>query len=287
MNRNRATVNRRLPRIPCPSALILPPARQLGYGARVTRPLRYHLRPRPGVGVLGGLLLAALIWSAALAGAPRSPDAAPPSATSTTSAPTDPLAEARRLRLRGEYDAAESLYRRLSEHPDSRLAAACGLTEIDLRRGRYREGIERLRGLPPDLQATADWHAGLAALLAETGQMTDAAAHNRAALAVDARHLRARCQLGRIQEIRGDLEAAIKTYRLFDEIMTGDRLPDDPESLTWLGQGFLRHSLLTRHPNLVRRTKHVLHRVYQEAFDQIDPDFWPARLAAANPPTTT
>ncbi len=249
-------------------------------------------------GGIAVLSFSALVWTGTSAQTPRLPSAvlspraahlpataSAPATLATTRpapAPADPLIEARRLRLKGEYDAAESLYREQAKSPNARLAVACGLTEIDLRLGRYAAGLERLRSLPPEVQETADWHVCLAALLAETGQLVDAADHNRAALTLDARHLRARCQLGRIQETRGELDDAVQTYRLLEEIMTGDGgLPDDPESLTWLGQGFLRHSLLTRHPNLVRRTKHVLHRVYQEAFDQVDPNFWPARLAAA------
>lgn len=183
------------------------------------------------------------------------------------------------------------MYEQLSSDPARAVAAVVGRTAIDLQVGDYVPGIERLEAIRSAGERSADWHAALAALLERVGRYDGAITHNRRALAIDADDLRSRWQLGRLYERLGRLKDAVKTYKPFEERMTGDRvdeevegagvLPQRAEDLTWLGRGFYRYSVLVRHPALVQRTKHVLKWVYQEAMDYVDASYWPARLAAA------
>ncbi len=121
----------------------------------------------------------------------------------------------------------------------------------------------------------------MAALRAEVGEYDAAIRHNRAALEHARGHYRARLQLGELLELTGDPAGAIEAYKWFNERMTSGDLPDRAEDMTDLGRGFLRYSVLTRNPDVVRRTKHVLTEVYQEAYEFVDAAYWPARLAGA------
>jgi tetratricopeptide (TPR) repeat protein len=165
--------------------------------------------------------------------------------------------------------------------PGNGARAACGQSEIDLQLGDYTAGIARLRAGQDQGRRQVNWHVCLAALLAEVGDLAGALDHNRQAVSLDDNHLRARWQLGRIYETLGRTQDAVEAYRIFEERLTDDVLPENAEELTYLGQGFLRYTALTEHPNIVRRTRHVLQEVYQEAFHHVDPLYWPARLAAA------
>ncbi|HVP13105.1 MAG TPA: tetratricopeptide repeat protein, partial [Phycisphaerae bacterium] len=198
------------------------------------------------------------------------------------SRPSTPCSSARECFLRGDYDAAIEFYDDLGRGGgEDAVRAACGQTEIDLQIGNYAGGIARLRGLESKGRESADWHACLAALLAEIGKYDEAIEHNRRALELESGHLRARWQLGQLYEMLGREKDAIDTYEPVERLMTEGTLPSAPEDLVYVGKSFCRISLLTRHPNRVQRTKHVLTEVYQEAFDVIDPLFWPGRLAAA------
>lgn len=192
-----------------------------------------------------------------------------------------PFDAARKAYLQGELDAARRTYETLAQSEESKLAATLGLVEIDLLVGEYEQGIDRLRAIENAGRKSADWHASLAALLAEIGRYEEAVAHNRRALALDEDHLRARWQLGQCLEMVGQTGEAMRVYERFEEVMLGGKLPDSPQDVTLLGNGFYRYSLLKRHPNLVERTRHVLRETYQDAFDNLDPLYWPARMAAA------
>lgn len=198
------------------------------------------------------------------------------------SQPAEPtFRAARRFFLSGQYDQAIEAYARLGRAPANAVRAACGRSAIDAELGDYKEGIARLKSVRVAGEKSPVWHACLAALLAEVGDYTGAVRHNRRAIALDAEYLRAHCQLGRVLETLGRGREAITAYELCEDVMLGPDLPDDAADLTWLGRGFYRYSVLTRNPNLVQRTRHVLTEVYQEAFDFIDARYWPARLAAA------
>lgn len=198
-----------------------------------------------------------------------------------TTRPTASFRAARKLALMGEYAQAIAMFDELAAAPGGALKAACGRAEIDLACGDYLSGLDRLKAVRADGERDAAWNAVTASLLTEVGAYESAIERNQAALKLDPGNFRARRQLGRLYELLGRYEEAIQTYRPFNDVMTGDALPDDAEALTDLGDGFLRFSALTRHADLVNRTRHVLTEVLQEASDFVDAGYWPARLAAA------
>jgi tetratricopeptide (TPR) repeat protein len=195
--------------------------------------------------------------------------------------PSLSLRNADRQLLRGDDDRAGELYRALAGRAGYEVIAACGLAEIDLRRGAYLDGIRRLNDIRYRGAADPRWHTVLAALLAEIGEYDKARLHNQEAIGGDADALRPRWQLGMVLETLGRTEEAIRVYRAFDEIMTDEALPEEAADLTYLGLGFNRYNILSRHRDLVQRTRHILTEIYQEAFEFVDSAYWPARLAAA------
>jgi tetratricopeptide (TPR) repeat protein len=161
------------------------------------------------------------------------------------------------------------------------LAAACLRSEVDGLAGDYEAGLGRLEKVRVLGDGSALWHACVANLLAEIGRYDEAIAHNRHGLEISPGDLRLSWQLGDVCETLERYSDAVAVYQVFDKVMTGPSLPDRVEDVTYLGKGFIRFNILTKHRELVRRTKHVLTEVFQEAFDFMDAAYWPARLAAA------
>lgn len=197
-----------------------------------------------------------------------------------TSTGSEGLRDARQQFLEGKYDEAESGYRELAKDASMRIDAHVGWTDVDDARGRYREAIERLRGVESEGAKSSDWHTVLAAMLSRLGEYDDAIAHWKRALELSEGNFRARAELGRLYEELGRRQEAIDTYARFDKV-AHDALPDRAEDLMWTGRGFYRYSVLTRNENLKDRCKYVLQDVYQEAFEFVDSRYWPARQAAA------
>lgn len=196
-----------------------------------------------------------------------------------TSKPAIECRTARECLLRGNYERAAALYDEMGKKDADAVSAACGRADVDLQTGDYTTGIERLQKVKGD--RVPAWHTALAALLVETGQYDKAIDHLQSALRLDESWHPARLRLGELQELLGRTSTARDTYQAFEDAMTGTSLPDRAEDLTALGRGFYRYSTLTRHADIVQRTRHVLTGVFQESFDFVDSLYWPARLAAA------
>lgn len=239
--------------------------------------------------ILSGLLCLAPVRQVQTSQPPSQPTQTAPAETqpaasspASASQPAPSFALARECWLRGDYEQAGALYDSLADgSDDDAVRAACERSEIDRQFGTISEAIARLQTVEKIGRQTAAWNACLAGLLAEVGRYQEAIDHNRRALELNGDDFRARCQLGRLYELLGRPDAALKAYDPFEGLMTDGPLPDRPEDLADLGRGFYRLSVLKRHANLADRTRHVLTEVYQEAFDVIDRQYWPARLAAA------
>ncbi|MBE7506068.1 MAG: tetratricopeptide repeat protein [Planctomycetia bacterium] len=235
---------------------------------------------RAWVAAIAFILIGALASVAQDRNSTFGPDEDSPAGRPTTR-PVNSLRAARKLALAGEYPAAIAMYEALSGNPRLHLRAACGRAEIDIQIGDYQAGLTRLLGLEEIGGKSAAWNATVAALKEEVGDYDAAISHNEKAIAADEDNLRARYQLGRVLETIGRIDQAIDAYRYFNDRMAGEALPERADELTYLGLGFLRFSTLTRHRDIVRRTRHVLTEVFQEAMEFVDADYWPARLASA------
>jgi len=193
--------------------------------------------------------------------------------------PPASLEPARDNFLHGRYDEALAYL----DHADraKNLGAVCSAAYIERMRGKPTSAIERLETLADKGKNDPQWQAEMALALIDIGRSEDALRHGQAAVRADGESLSAQWALGQVYEARGDIQSAIRAYSIFDFKMTDEALPNTPEALTLLGRGFYRYTILTQ-TNLVARIRHLLREVYQEAFDYLDKDYWPARLAAAH-----
>lgn len=194
------------------------------------------------------------------------------------STPTTALKPARDHFLHGRYESALEF---LDEGGrKDQLSTVCYAAYIERVRGNPAAAVDRLKVIERKGKSSAQWQAEMALALLDLGQSTQALTHAQAAVRADSESLYAQWALGQVNEQRGQIQAAIRAYSIFDFKMTEEALPETPEALTLLGNGFYRYTLLTQ-TNLVARVRHLLREVYQEAFDYLDKDYWPARLAAA------
>jgi len=201
-------------------------------------------------------------------------------AVTLSDADTTSIREARNLLLAGYYQRAELAYTNLANKPETALEARLGLARCRLETGEYYPAIEELESH----QATdsPDWHFVLANAYRNVGRYKDTIEHARAAIRLDKNHSPARFLLADTLEYLGRREEAIDTYKWFDRRVTEmAHLPGDAEWLTSTALGFVRFSVLTQ-TDVPRRTRHALHDMLQNAYDRVDPKYWPARIAAAD-----
>ncbi len=187
------------------------------------------------------------------------------------------LQAADELRNEGSYEDALGAYEGISQS----VAAVCGMAYCHLRTGHYEEAENVLDGIRASGEDSSEWHRAMADVLAITGRYHAAITHARRALAINADDCRARYALGQLYEQVGAREDAVEAYRFFDALLAKG-VPKNAADLTAAAGGFLRFSVMTRHPNLSERTRFVVRDLYQQAYQRIDRTYWPARLAAAD-----
>ncbi len=93
-----------------------------------------------------------------------------------------------------------------------------------------------------------------------------------------------RLMVAELFETVGQHDNAIAHYAWFDRYVSENRIPKTKNAkwITAIGTGYLRYNVLTRNPKLAERTTFVLHDIYQHAYQTIDRNYWPARIAAAD-----
>jgi tetratricopeptide (TPR) repeat protein len=206
----------------------------------------------------------------------------------TAPAPPAPLlSDARELYMSGKYEEAIGAFEALVREPARAVEAAVGLAKCRMQVGEYDAAQTDLESAAAQLdradgKVSASWHYELAALHEIKGRYDLAIASARRAIELRGDHAGARRLIGRIEELLGRRDAAVETYRWFDqEITRREELPRDPEWITHAAVGFLRYSTLTR-TNLASRTRHALNGMLQIAYERLDRTYWPARLVAAD-----
>lgn len=213
------------------------------------------------------------------AGAGRASGPPLSAASQQTDAPS--VEQARSLYNQGYYQSAIDLLQKVRlERPDDPTAVVT-LVDCYLMIGRYDDALTLLGETAAEHSPDAGWQEARGSAFVLVGRYAEAVEALNRAVELAPERLSARYALGKLYETLGRKDDAIRVYQRFEDIMH-DRLPDDAIALTLLGQGFYRYSVLTRHPNLTQRTKHVLQEVFQHATGRLDPDCWQAYLAAAD-----
>lgn len=182
--------------------------------------------------------------------------------------------------ITGEYSEAIKLYEKLLDEPRVRLEAGLGLAQCQMQVGQYDQALSGLLEL--DAPQNVPWHTLLGKLSRRLGNYPKALEHARTAIGLDDRYAPARLLLADMLMYLGRRREAIQAYRWFDDqVAQQTSLPRDAEWITSTAQGFLKYSTLTR-TNLPTRTKHVLNKMLQVAYERVDRSYWPGRIVAGN-----
>ncbi len=180
----------------------------------------------------------------------------------------------------GEYEVAAAEFRK-SLSDKSNVEDAIGLGECLFETGRYDEATAILDSVRHAEASSATWNLLAAKVAGARGDYENAIEYARRAKDIDRNSCVARLLIAQYLETIGQPDKALREYEWFDRLVR-HRLPIDAANLTAAGTGFYRYSVLTQHENLVGRTRHVLQKIYQKAYQILDPNYWPARLAVAD-----
>ena len=235
-----------------------------------------------GVGL--GLIVLPVLAAGWARGADAVVGAGPTSMPTTAPAASQPVPSLRGaavLWLEGYYPRARAQYQLLADAAETVVEAEIGLARCALATGGYEDGLAALDRVADRAADSAVWHTIRGDLLAALGRTDEAIDSARRALRQDPQHHRARALLGELLERLGRREEAIEVYEFFDRLLSR-QMPSSAEGITEAARGFYRYSVLTRHPNLDTRTVHVLQELFQVAYERVDRNWWPARLAAAD-----
>jgi len=209
-----------------------------------------------------------------------------PSDSVTPPAPESPSAKPTRdpfdLLGSGQYaEAARLLRARVAANDPPSANDSIGLIQAAIATGDYESAKQAVDTINQPGNTDPDvpyWAARLASL---RGHYDQTIQHCRSAIRLDRAHAPARLLLARMLELTGRTDEALSEYAWFDRVAK-TQLPDDAARLTAVGQGFYRCSVLTEHPDLVRRTRHVLNKILQVAGEHLDKSYWPARVATGD-----
>ncbi|HNO79190.1 MAG TPA: tetratricopeptide repeat protein [Phycisphaerae bacterium] len=193
---------------------------------------------------------------------------------------SEQLAAAKEQVQSGAYDQAEVALMPLLAG-ESKVAASIALGRCYLETGRYEAAKTALESVKDESRSNVDWHIWSARLAETLGDYEGAIESARHAMGIDRNSCVARLLLAQNLEIVGKSQEALQEYEWFDRLVK-HRLPIDPDNLVAAGAGFYRYSVLTQNSNLVQRTRHVLQKMYQKAYQMLDPKYWPAHLAVAD-----
>jgi tetratricopeptide (TPR) repeat protein len=190
-------------------------------------------------------------------------------AASVAAAAGPPLEQARKLLLGGKYAEAAEIYGPLAAKEP---AAALGLARALEANGKTDRAVGTLKVLAekrPELQAE------LARLAFERGDLKEAAARVRAALALDDQQLLARWIAAELDRAEGRLEKADRGYHWLVEFYNNHDVKR-AESLRWIGLAAAQYARWNR---LWDQFEFLVNELYPEAL-KLDPAYWPAHFEA-------
>ncbi|MDD4890887.1 MAG: tetratricopeptide repeat protein [Phycisphaerae bacterium] len=206
------------------------------------------------------------------------PTTQPTTAPDTTANIPMPDRAFARLKL-GKYDLAEKDLQEVLKTDATKLSGSVGLAELYRRTGRYDEAAKTLDAVAAAGEKSVAWRCEKAELLATLGKYEEALKLSQAALNDDQNSLRARFITGQLLEATGRIDEAKDVYKPADE-MTSKKPPEDAAERTYAGLVLNRYSRLISKP--VSYGTRILQDLYQDAYEKIDRQYWPARVAAGD-----
>jgi cellulose synthase operon protein C len=193
------------------------------------------------------------------------------------------LDKARLQAFRGRYKTALITLQKVTQGDPAEIALvkAHALASI----GRRNEAIEVLSN--PALAANVRVQAEKAKVLGETGKLPESIAQLKALIEKNPDSLIAHFYLGAMAERAGDLEAARDAYGWIHNTYfqqwqgLGAKQFEDAEQVTLMGRAFDRYAMLTGAYANNTELHNLILKVFVQAYDIIDRDYWPAHLASA------
>ncbi len=240
--------------------------------------MTHNMRKYPRPAACLCLLLAMCL--PAIAPADETGPASQPAAQPVTQPADSPLDSARRDYMKGRYERAIEGYRKLLDDETLQVPAAVGLAKAYNIVGQYGEAADALRQVAEAGEDSAAWHVALAESLSHVGQYRQALQHARQATTLDARWAPALLIHGQLLETLGRDADAVNIYRSMEHIIAADDYHDDPQSLIALGQILNRFAILTGR-KASAQAQNILTNYFEVAYHDVDPDYWPARIATA------
>ena len=193
------------------------------------------------------------------------------------------LDKARLQAFRGRYKASLITLQKVTQGDPAEIALvkATALSSI----GRKAEAVEALSAAAVAAHPRVQAEKGR--ILGEMGQLEASVTQLKAHLEKHPDSLVGYFYLGAVSERAGDLDAARDAYgwihkTYFDQWQgQGAKQFEDAEQVTLMGRAFDRYATLTgAYANNVE-LHNVLLKVFVQAYDVIDRDYWPAHVAAA------
>ncbi|MBS3820539.1 MAG: tetratricopeptide repeat protein [Phycisphaerae bacterium] len=192
----------------------------------------------------------------------------------------DSLAGARTHYMKGRYDEAATAYRKLLDGGAVRVRAAVGLADALGITGEYDKAIDALNVVAEPAADHAAWHVAMAEVLAQVGRYDDALTHARKATTLKPDWAPALVVHGQLLETLGRDDEAVDVYRRMEDIVTDDAYRKDARSLVALGEILNRFAILTGR-KASAQAQNILSNYFEVAYLDVDPTYWPARVATA------
>ena len=192
--------------------------------------------------------------------------------------PRNPLAEAEKRLLKGNYEEAREKYAELAKADDKlRPAAVVGTAETYRQAGDLAKAAEVLDAAAKEFPKSADVLAARGELLYSRGKWDDADKDIDAAIAADANCARARWIKACLLREQGKLDEAKTALRWFLSFYKGREVFTAAES-TYIALGGAE---LARWNKNAQQFNLILNTILKDAL-KTDPDYWPAEQVAGD-----
>ncbi len=184
-----------------------------------------------------------------------------------------------RLYVKGNYAAAQKGYDKLLCGDQTRAGPAVGLSEVLAIRGEYKKALETLESVTEQAKDNPRWLVASAKMLHELGRYENCLACAEKANRILGEWAPAILIHGRVLETLGRKKKAIEVYRTMAESLESGEYKRDAQSLVALGKILNRHAVLTGR-KASEQAANILHNYFQEAYQKVDEQYWPAHIAA-------
>ena len=190
------------------------------------------------------------------------------------------LKEAKKLRLRGNYEEAIELYEKLAKKAETEVVATIGQSKVMQSQGEYDKALDLIDSQLKKHSKNADLLGRRAELLLLRGRWDDAMQAAEAALKEKSDQFNARWVRAQLYRDKGEIKKADQEFRWFVRTYVARSNADmdikDPEALLLVGLAGCENA---RWYSLSDQFEFILQEVYSDAI-KYDSNYWPAEYEA-------